>query len=58
MIFVMQVGLNKKELNYEEAISLYLNLNEEKPILDYCFKIVVLLIILYFLYLKYGLRNI
>jgi len=41
----------KKEFNYEEAIALYTNQEEEKPILDYCFKIVVLLIILYFLYI-------
>jgi len=41
--------LNKSELNYEEAISLYLN--EETPVLDYCFKIAILIIILYFLYM-------
>ena len=40
--------LGKKELNYEEAAQFYVT--EEKPILDYCFKIVVLIIILYFLY--------
>ena len=39
----------KEELEYEEAISLYLI--EDQTILDYCFKIVVLLIILYFLYI-------
>ena len=40
--------LGKKELNYEEAAQFYVT--EDKPILDYCFKIVVLIIILYFLY--------
>ena len=39
----------QKELEYEEAISLYLT--EENPIIDYCFKIIILLIILYFLYI-------
>ena len=39
---------NKRELGYDEAIQLYLT--EEQPILEYCFKILVLLIILYFLY--------
>ena len=33
---------------YNEASQLYVT--EDKPILDYCFKIVVLIIILYFLY--------
>jgi|TARA_B110000285_G_C15104620_1_gene607186 hypothetical protein len=41
--------LNKKELSYEDGISLYLT--EETMILDYCFKVVVLIIILAFLYL-------
>jgi hypothetical protein len=39
----------KSELSYDEAILIYSH--EERPILDYCFKIVVLLIILCFLYL-------
>ena len=39
---------NKRELGYDEAIQLYLT--EEQPVLEYCFKILVLLIILYFLY--------
>jgi hypothetical protein len=41
--------LEKSELNYDEAISLYLN--EETHVLDYCFKIAILIIILYFLYM-------
>tara|TARA_B100000900_G_scaffold118113_1_gene99563 strand:+ start:1649 stop:2083 length:435 start_codon:yes stop_codon:yes gene_type:complete len=40
--------LNKKEYTYEEALSLYTN--EHNVFGDYCFKIVVLIIILYFLY--------
>lgn len=40
--------LGKKEYDYNEASQLYVT--EDKPILDYCFKIVVLIIILYFLY--------
>ena len=43
--------LNKPKLEYQEAIDLYLNATEDQPILDYCFKIIVLLIILYFLYI-------
>ena len=39
---------NKRELRYDEAIQLYLT--EEQPVLEYCFKILVLIIILYFLY--------
>ena len=39
---------NKRELGYDEAIQLYLT--EEQPVLEYCFKILVLLVILYFLY--------
>ena len=39
---------NKRELGYDEAIQLYLT--EEQPVLEYCFKILVLIIILYFLY--------
>ena len=39
---------NKKELGYDEAIQLYLT--DENPVLEYCFKILVLIIILYFLY--------
>ena len=39
---------NKRELGYDEAIQLYLT--DEQPVLEYCFKILVLLIILYFLY--------
>jgi len=41
--------LNKKELNYDEALSLYTN--ESSDTGDYCFKLAVLIIILYFLYL-------
>ena len=40
--------LGKPQLDYEEAISLYLN--EESKMLDYCFKAVILIIILIFLY--------
>lgn len=40
--------LNKKEYTYEEALSLYTE--EPKVFSDYCFKIIVLIIILYFLY--------
>ena len=40
--------LGKPYLDYEEAISLYLN--EESKMLDYCFKAVILIIILIFLY--------
>lgn len=40
--------LNKKEYTYEEALSLY---TEEPNVFgDYCFKLIVLIIILYFLY--------
>ena len=40
--------LGKNELGNEESVKLYLT--EDKPVLEYCFKIAVLLIILYFLY--------
>ena len=40
--------LGKPQLDYEEAISIYLN--EESKMLDYCFKAVILIIILIFLY--------
>ena len=40
--------LGKKEYDYNEASQLYVT--EDKPILDYCFKLVVLIILLYFLY--------
>ena len=39
---------HKRELGYDEAIQLYLT--DEQPVLEYCFKILVLIIILYFLY--------
>ena len=38
----------KSEIPYEEALSLYTN--EQTPMLEYCFKLSVLVIILYFLY--------
>ena len=41
--------LGKNELGYEESVKLYLT--EDKSVLEYCFKIAVLLIILYFLYI-------
>ena len=41
--------LNKTELTYENALSLYTNGKNES--LDYCFKIAILVIILYFLYM-------
>ena len=50
--------LNKKEYTYEEALSLY---TEEPNVFgDYCFKLIVLIIILYFLYqvLKNKVYNI
>ena len=40
--------LNKPTLKYEEAVSLYLK--EDSKLLDYCFKLSVLVIILIFLY--------
>ena len=40
--------LGKKEYDYNEASQLYVT--EDKPILDYCFKLSVLVIILIFLY--------
>ena len=48
--------LGKKELTYEEAINIYLTATYEQQgegnsILDYCFKIIVLLLLLYFLYI-------
>ena len=39
---------NKSELDYDKAIQLYLQ--DQTPYLDYCFKIVVLLCLLYFVY--------
>jgi len=41
--------LGKDKVEYEEALSLYTN--EESKLVDYCFKGIVLVIILYFLYL-------
>jgi hypothetical protein len=41
--------LGKDKVDYEEALSLYTN--EESKLVDHCFKIAVLIIILYFLYL-------
>ena len=44
--------LSKEEVPYEKALSLYANgISEPNQLLDYCFRLVVLLIILYFLYL-------
>lgn len=40
----------KKEYTYEEALSLYTDGSDTKVFGDYCFKIAVLIIILYFLY--------
>jgi hypothetical protein len=40
--------LNKPELEYEKAIQLYLQ--DQPPYLDYCFKIAVLVCLLYFIY--------
>lgn len=40
--------LGKPQLDYEEAISIYLN--EESKMLDYCFKAIILIIILIFIY--------
>ena len=42
----------KSEIPYEEALSLYTN--EQTPMLEYCFKLSVLVIILYFLYKLLG----
>ena len=47
----VNLELNKPTLEYQEATELYLNATKEQPILDYCFKITILLIILYFLYI-------
>jgi len=41
--------LGKDKVDYDKALSLYTN--EESKLIDYCFKLSVLLIILYFLYL-------
>ena len=41
--------LGKEKMDYEKALSLYTN--ESKPLLEYCFKLSVLIIILYFLYI-------
>ena len=41
--------LDKSQLNYDDAIELYSKTND--PILDYIFRILVLIIILYFLYI-------
>ena len=43
--------LNKPKHEYQEAIDIYLNATQEQPILDYCFRTIILLIILYFLYI-------
>ena len=43
--------LNKPTLNHQEAIDLYLNSTGDNPMLEYSFKIIILLIILYFLYI-------
>jgi hypothetical protein len=40
----------KREYTYEEALSLYTDGGDTKVFGDYCFKIIVLVIILYFLY--------
>ena len=42
---------HKQQGKYQEAIDIYLNAVEEQPILDYCFRTIILLIILYFLYI-------
>ena len=42
--------IGKKEYTYEEALSLYTSGEDTKVFGDYCFKIIVLVIILYFLY--------
>jgi len=41
--------LGKDKVDYDKALSLYTN--EDSKLIDYCFKLSVLLIILYFLYL-------
>tara|TARA_B110000285_G_scaffold51050_1_gene57991 strand:- start:1687 stop:2094 length:408 start_codon:yes stop_codon:yes gene_type:complete len=41
--------LGKDKVDYEKALSLYTN--EESKLVDHCFKLAVLIIILYFLYL-------
>ena len=43
--------LNKPTLKHQEAIDLYLNSTGDNPMLEYSFKIIILLIILYFLYI-------
>jgi len=43
--------LNKPQLDYEEALSLYTSGNEYTPIFEMCFKLSVLIIILYFIYI-------
>ena len=43
--------LGKEKVSYEEALDLYTNESINSKSLDYCFKLAVLIIILYFLYL-------
>ena len=43
--------LNKPTLEHQEATNLYLNSTGDNTMLEYSFKIVILLIILYFLYI-------
>jgi hypothetical protein len=43
--------LSKEKVSYEEALSLYTNESINSKSLDYCFKLAVLIIILYFLYI-------
>ena len=48
----------KSEIPYEEALSLYTNGDVSlQSLIDYCFKLSVLVIILYFLYLGLFYRN-
>ena len=44
--------LNKNELNHEEAINLYMNDNDNQ-IINYCIKILFIVMILYLLYVLY-----
>jgi len=43
--------LGKENVSYEEALALYKNESINSKSLDYCFKLSVLIIILYFLYI-------
>jgi hypothetical protein len=43
--------IGKDKIEYEKALSLYTSGNNDYKSLDYCFKLAVLIIILYFLYL-------